>query len=106
MLQSSFLEKHRSKALYLGAVVSGVSLAWFFYRQKTTNNKKYPKESVVKALKEFHKEFYPIYFKTANDINRMKQGAQARGMQVTPEMDDELKMIFHKQRTFFFDKKQ
>ena len=100
--EESFFSKNKN-LLMTSATLSGLGLLWVLYNRKFKKVKEqYGLEGCSAALREFNKEFYPVYCMIAGDIKRMHQNvAQQTGMyQLTPEIKAEVKQVFLSQSTW------
>ena len=104
--EESFFSKNKN-FLLASAAASSLGLLWFLYNRKSKNVKEIPtiKKKVKEqygsqdssaSLKEYNKEFYPIYIMIAREIQRIHQSvAKQTGIdQLTPEHKDRIKNVF------------
>ena len=101
----NYLGKSLGKSLLIGSLgATACAAAWIFYnRQKSSEV--YALATVIKILKEFRKEFYPVYCHVSSEIGRMCQAFQAQGIPMSPEVRQEFTMIIYEKGNYFFFKK-
>jgi len=73
--------------------LGGLAGMYFMWNRKFRSaHQEYTEEQVRDALRDFHKEFYPVYCMISGDINRMNQSIKQQiGLQQHQKLPDDMK---------------